>query len=275
MPAQPTVHTFSSLEQSWDPLVPDCDVKAFFLSHRWQRLWWENFGQGRELLLLAFQQDGETIGIAPLQRQDDTISFLGDTDLFDFHDFIIPQGYELDFYRHLRDYLLSQDWRSLYFPSLSHASPTLRHLPLFAEQQGWTCTVEQEDVSPTLALPGEWDEYLAGLRKKDRHELRRKFRRLESAGGIEIRSYTDADEVEERLDTFFALMRLGREEKYRFLTPERETFFREMAVALAGVNVARLWFMEKDGVPYRPASASTTAVGGCCTTAALTRPSRT
>ena len=160
MPAQPTVHTFSSLEQSWDPLVPDCDVKAFFLSHRWQRLWWENFGQGRELLLLAFQQDGETIGIAPLQRQDDTISFLGDTDLFDFHDFIIPQGYELDFYRHLRDYLLSQDWRSLYFPSLSHASPTLRHLPLFAEQQGWTCTVEQEDVSPTLALPGEWDEYL-------------------------------------------------------------------------------------------------------------------
>ena len=249
MPAQPTVHTFTSLEQSWDPLVPDCDVKAFFLSHRWQRLWWENFGQGRELLLLAFQQDGETIGIAPLQRQDDTISFLGDTDLFDFHDFIIPQGYELDFYRHLRDYLLSQDWRSLYFPSLSHASPTLRHLPLFAEQQGWTCTVEQEDVSPTLALPGEWDEYLAGLRKKDRHELRRKFRRLESAGGIEIRSYTDADEVEERLDAFFALMRLGREEKYRFLTPERETFFREMAVALAGVNVARLWFMEKDGVP--------------------------
>ena len=249
MPAQPTVHTFSSLEQSWDPLVPDCDVKAFFLSHRWQRLWWENFGQGRELLLLAFQQDGETIGIAPLQRQGDTISFLGDTDLFDFHDFIIPQGYELDFYRHLRDYLLSQDWRSLYFPSLSHASPTLRHLPLFAEQEGWTCTVEQEDVSPTLALPGDWEDYLAGLRKKDRHELRRKFRRLENAGGIDIRSYTDPADVEERLDAFFALMRLGREEKYRFLTPEREAFFREMAVALAGVNVARLWFMEKDGVP--------------------------
>ena len=249
MPAQPTVHTFSSLEQSWDPLVPDCDVKAFFLSHRWQRLWWENFGQGRELLLLAFQQDGETIGIAPLQRQGDTISFLGDTDLFDFHDFIIPQGYELDFYRHLRDYLLSQDWRSLYFPSLSHASPRYGTCPSSPSKRAGTCTVEQEDVSPTLALPGDWEDYLAGLRKKDRHELRRKFRRLENAGGIDIRSYTDPADVEERLDAFFALMRLGREEKYRFLTPEREAFFREMAVALAGVNVARLWFMEKDGVP--------------------------
>ncbi len=253
MPAQPTVHTFASLEQSWDPLVPDCDVKAFFLSHRWQRIWWESFGEGRELLLLAFEQDGETIGIAPLQRQGDTIAFLGDTDLFDFHDFIIPQGYEPDFYRHLRDYLLSLDWRRLYFPSLSQSSPTLRHLPRFAEQQGWSCTVEQEDVSPTLELPEDWEGYLSGLRKKDRHELRRKFRRLEAADGITYQCYTAAADVEARLDDLFALMRMGREEKHRFLTPERETFFREMAVALAGVNVARLWFMEKDGAPISSA----------------------
>ncbi|MDE2969782.1 MAG: GNAT family N-acetyltransferase, partial [Chloroflexota bacterium] len=140
-----------------------------------------------------------------------------------------------------------QEWRCLYFPSLPQSSPTLRHLPLLAEQQGWSCDVEQEDVSPTLDLPADWEAYLAGLRKKDRHELRRKFRRLENAGGVEIRCYTEADEVEDRLDAFFALMRMGREDKHRFLTPEREAFFREMAVALAGVNVARLWFMEKDG----------------------------
>ena len=253
MPTQTTVHTFATLEQSWDPLVPDCDVKAFFLSHRWQRLWWENFGEGRDLLLVAFQQDGETVGIAPLQRQGDTIAFLGDTDLFDFHDFIIPQGYEQDFYRHLRDYLLSQEWRQLYFPSLSHSSPTLKHLPRMAEQQGWTCALEQEDVSPTLPLPEDWDTYLAGLRKKDRHELRRKFRRLEQAEGISIQCYSSPEDVEGRLDAFFGLMRMGREEKYRFLTPEREAFFREIAVALAGVNVARLWFMEKDGSPVSAA----------------------
>ena len=247
MPTQTTLHSFASLEESWDPLVPDCDVKAFFLSHDWQRLWWDSFGAGRELLLLAFQQDSETVGIAPLQRQDDMISFLGDTDLFDFHDFIIPQGREAAFYPLLEDYLTSQSWRQLYFPSLSQSSPTLEYLPKIAERQGWRCQVEQEDVSPTLVLPEDWETYLSGLRKKDRHELRRKFRRLERSGSFEPKVYTSPGDVESKLDAFFDLMRQSREEKHRFLTPERELFFREMAVALAEVGVLRLWFLEQNG----------------------------
>jgi len=228
-------------------LVPDCDVKAFFLSHNWQRLWWDSFGEGRELLLLALKKSNETVGIAPLQRQDDVISFLGDTDLFDFHDFIIPQGKEASFYPVLEDYLTSEPWQQLYFPSLSQASPTLEYLPQMAERQGWQCLVEQEDVSPTLTLPEDWGNYLSSLRKKDRHELRRKFRRLEAADGFEPKVYTDPGEVATKLDSFFDLMRQSREEKHRFLTPERESFFREMAVALAEVGVLKLWFLEQHG----------------------------
>jgi CelD/BcsL family acetyltransferase involved in cellulose biosynthesis len=253
MPTETTLHSFASLEESWDALVPDCDVKAFFLSHDWQRLWWESFGEGRELLLLAFQQASETVGIAPMQRQDDVISFLGDTDLFDFHDFIIPQGKEASFYPVLEDYLTSQPWQKLYFPSLSQASPTLEYLPQMAERQGWQCLVEQEDVSPTLTLPVDWDTYLSELRKKDRHELRRKFRRLEAADGFEPKVYTDPGDVAEKLDYFFDLMRQSREEKHRFLTPEREAFFREMAVALAEVGVLGLWFLEQNGTPVSSA----------------------
>lgn len=253
MPTQTTLHSFDSLEESWDALVPDCDVKAFFLSHDWQRLWWDSFGEGRELLLLAFQHASENVGIAPMQRQDDVISFLGDTDLFDFHDFIIPQGKEASFYSVLEDYLTTQSWQQLYFPSLSHASPTLEYLPQMAERQGWKCLVEQEDVSPTLTLPVDWDTYLSGLRKKDRHELRRKFRRLEAAEGFEPKVYTSPADVGNKLDAFFNLMRQSREEKHRFLTPEREAFFREMAVALAEVGVLGLWFLEQNGNPVSSA----------------------
>ena len=35
--------------------------------------------------------------------------------------------------------------------------------------------IEQEDVAPQLELSADWETYLAGLSKKDRHELRRKF----------------------------------------------------------------------------------------------------
>ena len=247
MSTETTLHSFDSLEESWDALVPDCDVKAFFLSHEWQRLWWENFGEGRELLLLSFQQANKPVGIAPLQRQNDTISFLGDTDLFDFHDFIIPEGRENHFYPILEDYLASQSWNKLYFPSLPQTSPTLEYLPKIAIRQGWQWQVDQEDVSPTLTLPVDWDTYLSGLRKKDRHELRRKFRRLEHAGGFEPKLYTNQDDVANRLEVFFQLMRKSREEKHHFLTPERESFFREMAVALADVGVLYLWFLERNG----------------------------
>ena len=253
MPTQTTLHSFDSLEESWDALVSDCDAKAFFLSHDWQRLWWDSFGEGRELLLLAFQQASENVGIAPLQRQDDVISFLGDTDLFDFHDFIIPQGKEASFYPVLEDYLTTQSWQQLYFPSLSHVSPTLDYLPQMAERQGWKCLVEQEDVSPTLTLPVDWDTYLSGLRKKDRHELRRKFRRLEAAERFAPKVYTSPEDVSDKLDAFFELMRQSREEKHRFLTPEREAFFREMAVALAEVGVLGLWFLEQNGIPVSSA----------------------
>lgn len=53
-----------------------------------------------------------------------------------------------------------------------------------AEREGWQLTREQEDVCPVVELPAgaTWDEYLATLGKKDRHEIRRKLRRAEAAG---------------------------------------------------------------------------------------------
>ena len=48
-------------------------------------------------------------------------------------------------------------------------------------------------VAARCDLPATWDEYLGTLSKKDRHELRRKLRRLESGGGdVELKVVTDA-----------------------------------------------------------------------------------
>jgi CelD/BcsL family acetyltransferase involved in cellulose biosynthesis len=58
---------------------------------------------------------------------------------------------------------------------------------------GWTLNVEREDVCPVLTLPpgGDFDAYLATLGKKDRHEVRRKLRRAESAGELRLTDSTD------------------------------------------------------------------------------------
>ncbi|MCI0345392.1 MAG: GNAT family N-acetyltransferase, partial [Chloroflexi bacterium] len=59
--------------------------------------------------------------------------------------------------------------------------------------EGWTLNVEREDVCPVVTLPGEggWDDYLAALEKKTRHEIRRKLRRAEETGPVELTDSAD------------------------------------------------------------------------------------
>ena len=54
--------------------------------------------------------------------------------------------------------------------------------------EGWTLNVEREDVCPVVRLPegADFEGYLATLGKKERHEIRRKVRRAESAGLVEV-----------------------------------------------------------------------------------------
>ena len=59
--------------------------------------------------------------------------------------------------------------------------------------EGWTLNVEREDVCPVVRLPegADFEGYLATLGKKERHEIRRKVRRAETAGVVELVESTD------------------------------------------------------------------------------------
>jgi CelD/BcsL family acetyltransferase involved in cellulose biosynthesis len=61
----------------------------------------------------------------------------------------------------------------------------------FAESSrtcGWGVTSEREDVCPVTTIPegADFDGFLATLDKKERHEVRRKIRRAETAGEIRL-----------------------------------------------------------------------------------------
>ncbi len=69
---------------------------------------------------------------------------------------------------------------------------------------GWTVDVEQEDVCPIVTLPAgaSMDDYLATLGKKERHEIRRKVRRAEAVGELEL---TDSEDPLSDLPAFIDL----------------------------------------------------------------------
>jgi CelD/BcsL family acetyltransferase involved in cellulose biosynthesis len=59
--------------------------------------------------------------------------------------------------------------------------------------EDWTLNIEREDVCPVIRLPegADFDAYLKTLGKKERHEIRRKVRRAEGAGQLDLIESTD------------------------------------------------------------------------------------
>lgn len=241
------LHSFQDLQKDWEQLLQFSSTDTLFLHPAWQRVWWETIGFNSTLKLLSISIEGKILGIAPLVQRENEISFLGGTDLFDYHDFIIQHDREKQFFQILMGYLDTENWREINLASLPQNSPTLNYLPEIASTWGWDCKITEEDVSPGIYLPKDWESYLSILTKKDRHELRRKFRRLYSSVNPYHNACSDPQEIDSCLDDLFNLMRLSHEEKRGFLTPERETFFRAISKEMAASDHLRLYFMEIDG----------------------------
>ncbi|HCL25373.1 MAG TPA: hypothetical protein DHW65_03375, partial [Dehalococcoidia bacterium] len=137
-----------------------------------------------------------------------------------------------------------QDYRTLRLDSLRYDSPTLEHLPDMARNQGYSVEIEEEDVTSGIELPGTWDDYLMVLNKKDRHELRRKLRRMDAQTDWKWYSVTDPAQATERLGEFISLMRQSRPDKDEFMTPEREGFFHNVTQRMAELGQLQLYFLE-------------------------------
>ena len=146
--------------------------------------------------------EGSILAIASLSRQNGVASLLGSPETFDYNDFMIRPGYEAEFFPKLLRRLDSQGMARLELYSLRESSPTLEFLPDMARSSGYAVEVSQEDVAPGLDLPASWDEYLSLLSRKDRHELRRKFRRLDGLDQWRWYVLASEDEVADRLGDF-------------------------------------------------------------------------
>jgi CelD/BcsL family acetyltransferase involved in cellulose biosynthesis len=132
---------------------------------------------------------------------------------------------------------------------LRYDSTALTQLVSIAQNQGYEVLCHPEDVSLELDLPPTWNEYLAILKNKQRHEVRRKLRRLWEAGSAEYRCVDIGREVEDYLDIFLQLFSLSRDEKASFMNPKMESFFRSLAKAMAEIGLLRLGILQLDKVP--------------------------
>jgi CelD/BcsL family acetyltransferase involved in cellulose biosynthesis len=241
---------FEGLDESrWNGLLAQARYPSVFLSWQWQTAWARAFLGSRTLHLLQVTDDaGALAGVLPLYDESPGLRrFVGGVDVSDYLDVIAPAGREADVWQALLQHRAEEtaEWD---LHAIRAASSTLEILPRLAGATGIAAHVEREDRCPVLELPGSWDAYLERLSGKDRHELRRKIRKLErELPGTSVRSHTSAEGWNDALTAFLDLHRLSKVGKARFMDERMEAFFRDATQALAERGWARLWFLDRDG----------------------------
>ena len=242
--------TFESLADHWLQIFEESSEPTFFDSQTWQKTWWSEFGNDSKLqLLIVRSESGDLKMIAPLMIDGSEISFLGSTDLVDYHDFLSRDRLNSSCIQSLVSAVSEMsEIDTILLQSLPGNSPTITQFRDEAENAGWRVDLEQEDVAPRMDLPDSWDEYVSALRKKDRHELRRKLRRLEAAGAVTHVELSEPGDIEASMAEFMRLHRMSTPDKNEFMTAEREQFFCKIAIELACEGITRLCFLEIDGI---------------------------
>lgn len=240
-----TVERPETLADEWATLHTTTDRPAPFQHPAWHAAWWEIFGNTGEQRYYAVREEGRLVAVAPMQRLGDgALAFSGDPEIMDYMDLICEPGREAA----ALDALLAT-WKSdgagaVRLWGLRDGSP------LLAALRGRGVPFEEEAVAPRIALAPDWEAYLATLTKKDRHELRRKMRRLEGAGmAVTMRVIDDPEGVDAALDPFFHLHKISRADKAEFMTPTMERFFRRIAHDFASFGTLRLFLIDLDSKP--------------------------
>ena len=241
--------SFKTLASYWVKPAYSLRWNCIFALPPWLEIWWNEFGATGHLYLFVARQGRTVVGIAPLFLKDMEAFFIGSDDLCDCLDFIIAPGRERDFFNSLLDDLNGKGIGLLKLRGLRSNSTVLTHLVGMARERGYEVSCAVEDVSVELDLPPTWEEYLGMLSQKQRHEVRRKLRRIREAGEVNYRTVEDSGDVPNAMDILLNLFRQSNGDKATFMNARRESFFRSLAQAMAQVRLLRLGILELDSWP--------------------------
>ena len=234
----------------WSGLLACCDEQVPFATPAWQRMWLRHFQADRRLRILTVRDGERLLGVIPLLASETAAEFVGHYSICDYMDAVAQPGFEAPVLACALDRLKADGVTSLDLRGLREDSPTLSALEDACSRAGYVAAKEQEALSPRVLLPASWDEYLGLLSKKDRHEMRRKMRRLDSAGDVQMRVITTASDAEPLMEDLFRMMRLSNHHKEEFLDrPGMQDFFRDLTRTMADEGMLRLYSLTLDGVP--------------------------
>lgn len=255
-----TLPDMEALREEWNGLLFSSASHVPFLRNEYLCTWWSGLGGGEweagELFVItARDSSGQLVGIAPFfsarnREGSPALMFLGSIEISDYLDLIAPPDTLDGFAEQLLVYLENQvppQNLVLDLYNLLESSPTLPALEAAASRTGWQFSTQPLQQCPYIPLPGDWETYLAGIDKKQRHEIRRKMRRAEEYT-LPVRCYLveDGDLLDAEIEAFFELMAKDVN-KESFLTPRMRQQMKQIIQLAFDLGWLQLAFIEVGG----------------------------
>jgi len=239
--------TFTELPELWARSRGTLDWHCLFTLPPWLQTWWSAFRTDQEPHILAVERGPEIIALAPFMRRDTSAELIGSPDVCDYLDVVGGRGTVNGFAEPLLDHLRQNGIRRVTLRGVRPDARIWTDLLPVARSNDWEVTCEQEDVAYQVQLPQTWDAFLQQLNGKQRHELRRKLRRLDEAGTVQFRQVGAGLAGPATVDLFLELFRASRPDKATFMTAPMADYFHALAKTFSELNMLMLGFLELDG----------------------------
>jgi len=246
---------FAELRVAWDDLVERSAAPTVFLTWEWLSAWWDVYGEGRELRVVAVWDGDRLVGAAPLYSEGNRrgeLRLLSDIEVgADFIGVVCLAGREDDVCRCLWEAFASRQWCRLVLDHVSTGSRTIETIVSLAEAGGCRVHRYPRFPCPSMELPDRWEAFLDAPDRTFKHIVARRLRKLKRKHDVEVIPDAPAAELSHYIDTLIDLhterwAALGKPGS--FAGSEMERFYRLVAPLLSARGWLRLSALRVDGV---------------------------
>jgi CelD/BcsL family acetyltransferase involved in cellulose biosynthesis len=243
----------------WDEVVAEAAVPSVFLTRDWATAWWNSFGPGLDpWLLRVVAGDGSTLGIAPfyLERLRGglvrRLGLISDQVVgSEYLGLAARRGAEAVVAQAAGEWVSARglNWNLADLSGLRDSDPAAQELERALRPYAARSLVERESCA-AIALPDDFEAYLAGLASKFRQRYRQRTNRL--LRDCEVRFFTTAseDELPAHLDVLFRLHQtrwIDAGLPGAFADPRIRSFYLDVSRRLLREGRLRFWHLEADG----------------------------
>jgi len=232
------------LQPHWNNLLLRSTSDTIFLTWQWCEAWWKNYGQQRDLFVLAAWDEDEIVGIAPLYREHTRVygktwrrlRLIGDgSHDSDYLDLFADTGREAEtteaFAEFLEAHCRSWDWIELNGPLKD--SRCMAEFVRSIGERSWRLKAEPVGCA-VLPLPSNWEDYLRMLAPRFRTTVRSSLALLHASLKSVPKRCGSLREIDDWLPLLFDLhTRRWQSESLPgvFGDPAKRAFYRDLSGA--------------------------------------------